>query len=52
MILSIASFMKCKEHDEVWNALEARDETGVTTWFTNPANAGLIARLAIDNPDW
>lgn len=52
MYFAIASYVKCKAHDEVWDAIEAKLEAGDTSWFDNPDNADRIKELGEDNHDW
>lgn len=52
MCFAIYSYLKCKQHDEVWTAIEAKIEQGNQAWFQDAANADLIKELDADNPEW
>lgn len=52
MVFAVLAYYKCKEHDEVWDAIEAKLEKGDQTWFLDKNNAERIKELDADNPDW
>ena len=52
MAFAVLAYLKCKEHDEVWDAIEAKIEKGDQTWFLNANNAKKIAELNAENLEW
>lgn len=52
LALSILSFIKCTEHQTVWNAIEQFEETGDATWFLEPANKKWVEEMNESDPDW
>lgn len=52
MAFAVLAYLKCKEHDEVWDAIEAKIEKGDQTWFLNAKNAEKIKELDAENIEW
>jgi len=38
LYFAVKGYLKCREHDEIWDAIENKLENGDYTWFNNPDN--------------